>query len=63
MIKEIEKVFRDRLVFVVSQDTAEDKRPRFILLGTPQEVIDEIKDIAIYGIIEILNEVRGGKDD
>lgn len=47
MKKTIEQSIKERIIYIgdqIPESLIEDERPKFILLGTPQEVIDECSD-------------------
>lgn len=46
-MKTIEQAILDRILYVgeeIPEGIANDKRPKFVLLGIPQELIDETKE-------------------
>ena len=45
-MKTITEKIQDKILYIgeeIPSGVAEDKRPKFVLLGTPQELIDEIE--------------------
>lgn len=45
MSKTLEQALLDKVVYIgdeIPQSLINDKRPKFIVLGTPQELIDEV---------------------
>lgn len=45
MSKTLEQAILDKIVYIgeeIPQSLVNDKRPKFIVLGTPQELIDEV---------------------
>ena len=44
-MKTLEQAILDKILYIgeeIPKAVAEDKRPKFVLLGTPQELIDEV---------------------
>lgn len=45
-MKNIEELFMDKILYIgeeIPSGISEDKRPKFVLLGTPAELIDKIE--------------------
>jgi hypothetical protein len=48
MAKTLEQAILDKIVYIgdeIPQSLVNDKRPKFIVLGTPQELIDEVEPV------------------
>jgi hypothetical protein len=63
-MKTIKQAILDKLLYIgeeIPSGVAEDKRPKFVLLGTPQELIDETteKSVDIGKLKEILGQAFG----
>ena len=46
-MKTIEEIIRDRIVYIgeeIPESLVNDKRPKFILLGTPADLIKELSE-------------------
>ena len=51
MKKTLEQAILDKILYIgdeIPKSVAEDKRSKFVVLGTPQELIDEVCDIVAH---------------
>jgi len=61
-MKTIEQAMLDKILYIgeeIPSGVVEDKRPKFVLLGTPQELIDETAEKSSEEIKTIIQEALG----